>query len=161
MNSTHETTPFPPTGEADEAGRNTEGENGDKGFAARFSLRILIAEDDYITRRRLRLLLENLGYTIQSVENGQECLEEATRQTYDLVLLDLDMPVLDGVDCARQMRYGRIASAIVALTSVPVQVARLASLGAGINAYLEKPIKMEDLKQTLRVACFNRAYSST
>ena len=124
-------------------------------FAKKFPLRIIVADDDYISRRTLRFMLEGLGYDVETVENGHECLAAMLAKPFDVVLLDLDMPVMDGIDCARAARAARINTIIVALTAVPVQIARLASLGAGINSYLEKPVVMDELKQALRVASFN------
>lgn len=129
----------------------------EQAFAAKFPLRVLVADDDYISRRTLRFMLEGLGYQIETAENGAECLTANLTQHFDVVLLDLDMPVMDGIDCARAMRQAKMDTTLLALTAVPIQIARLASLGAGFNGYLEKPVAMDELKQALRVASFNRA----
>ena len=69
----------------------------DPGFALDHPLRILIADDNYINRRVLSLLLQRLGYQVDTTENGQDCLATALSTTYDLLLIDINMPVIFGM----------------------------------------------------------------
>src|ERR1700761_7353669 len=88
--------PFP---WADDGGAEmTKGEK-EYEFAEAYPLRILIADSNYISRRMLRLMLEGLGFKIDSVENGQECLNAAIGANFDLILMEVDMPVMDGIEC--------------------------------------------------------------
>jgi two-component system sensor histidine kinase/response regulator len=156
MHTSHEqfSSPSPPESVED---RVAAAENGEPLFATKFPLSILIADDNYISRRTLILLLQNLGYKVDSAENGQECLNAATKKTYALIFMDIDMPIMDGIECTRAIRDAKIATAIVAVTAIPPQVARMESMGAGMNGYIEKPVKMDALKQALRLAYLSRA----
>ncbi len=73
-------------------------------FARKYPLRILIAEDNYINRKVLLLWLHQMGYTAQSTENGMECMNEALHGNYDLILTDIDMPEMNGIDCTYNIR---------------------------------------------------------
>lgn len=137
-----------------------EEESGDKSFAKKYPLRILIADYDYSGRRSLTLLLECLGYRFESVEDGQACLDAAMRNEHDLILLGLDhLPMLDAVECTFRIREAKIDTTIFALSSFPPEVARLQSMGAGLNGYFRKPLNPEEIKQALRRAYLNSAYS--
>jgi len=139
--------------------QKVEEENGDRSFAKRYPLRILIADQDYISRRTLTLMLECLGYKFESVENGQECLDAAVLNTHDLIFMDLDhLPILDGAECTTRIREAKIDTTIFALTTFPPVVARLQSMGAGLNGFLQKPLKPDDLKQALRMAFLSSVY---
>ncbi len=89
----------------------------DMPFAEQYPLRILVAEDDYICRRVMVILLERLGYDVDDVENGLECLEAAGKKYYDLILTDIDMPQVDGLECAECLRTSGIDSSVIAVTA--------------------------------------------
>src|ERR1700761_4220625 len=94
MDLSHDQLPASPQGE----GADTEDEGGSYPlFAQQYPLRILIAEDDYINRRCLILLLQRLGYRADYVENGRECLTAVLQRPYDAILSDINMPEMDGV----------------------------------------------------------------
>lgn len=131
-------------------------ESEDTQFAARFPLRILVADHDYIGRRTLTLKLAGLGYRAESVENGGECLAAAVKGHFDLIILEIDLPVLNGIECSRCIRDEKVKTSLVAVSPLPSALTRLECLGAGINGYLEKPIALEQLKQALRVAFANQ-----
>jgi CheY-like chemotaxis protein len=148
-----------PSSEA-RAGPKNEQESQDKSFAKRYPLRILIADHNYISRRTLTLMLKGLGYNFESVENGQECLDAAVREAHDLILLDLDhLPILDGAECAMRIREAKIDTTMFAFSSFPPEVARLQSMGAGLNGFFQKPIKPDELKQALRMAFLSSIYA--
>jgi CheY-like chemotaxis protein len=125
-------------------------------FAEEFPLRILIAEDDYILRRTLTILLKGLGYDVESVENGAECLSAGMTQAYDLILTDLEMPEMNGVDCATHLREAGVKTRIIALTGSAVTNAREGCLRAGMNGYLAKPITQNVIKNSLREVFENK-----
>nr|WP_246299102.1 PAS domain-containing hybrid sensor histidine kinase/response regulator [Desulfolutivibrio sulfodismutans] len=116
--------------------------------------RILVAEDDPVSRKGLVRMLEKMGYLASGAQNGQEALEALTREDFDLILMDVQMPVLDGVEATRRIRTepGFAAAAdipIVALTAYAMTGDRETFLAAGMNAYLAKPFEMDDLHTIL------------
>jgi len=119
--------------------------------------RVLVAEDDPVSRMGLVHMLHKLGYLAEAVVNGQEALEALTREDFDLILMDVQMPVLDGVDAARRIRREPAFAAkadipIVALTAYAMTGDREKFLRAGMNAYLAKPFEMDELRAVLAQA---------
>lgn len=127
-----------------------EVKDADHLFAHKYPLRILIAEDTYINRRLIVLLLQGLGYRADYVENGQECLQAALETSYDMILTNVDMPEMDGFACASRIRQAGIHIPIIALTALPPQSIQDHCLHAGMNGHLSKPIAIEELQRTLR-----------
>jgi signal transduction histidine kinase/ligand-binding sensor domain-containing protein/DNA-binding NarL/FixJ family response regulator len=113
-------------------------------------LRILLAEDNSINQRVALLLLERLGYSADVAANGQEVLEALRRQRYDVVLMDVQMPEMDGLDAARRIREEwRDGPWIVATTANALRSHREECLAAGMDAYLTKPVGLDDLRRVL------------
>jgi signal transduction histidine kinase/ligand-binding sensor domain-containing protein/ActR/RegA family two-component response regulator len=115
-------------------------------------LRILVAEDNAVNQRVIQGLLRRLGYDPVIVENGLLALEAVRQMPYDLMLLDLHMPEMDGLDAARQVvatvpedRRPRM----VALTASAFPEDRMACLEAGMQDFLSKPIQLDELRRTL------------
>jgi len=121
-------------------------------FAQQYPLRIMIADDNYINRRVLSLLLQRLGYQIDTTENGQECLAKAMDAPYDLLLLDINMPDMSGIECTQQFRDAGRKFRIVAVTATDPEVSRKLCLAAGMNDFIAKPVQMSELKRVLREA---------
>ncbi|MCB9496675.1 MAG: response regulator [Fibrobacteria bacterium] len=118
-------------------------------------MRILVAEDNRVNQILVRKLLEKLGYPCEMVSNGQEVLEELRRNPYDLVLMDCQMPEMDGLEATRRIRAGDCGEAvsgipIVALTAHALPEDKARCLDAGMNDYLAKPIHLETLGEALR-----------
>jgi PAS domain S-box-containing protein len=121
----------------------------------RHSLRILVAEDNHVNQILIRKLLDKLGYSCEIVENGQQVLEEIVRNPYDVVLMDCQMPVLDGLEATRRIRAGEAGEAnaaitIVALTAHALQEDRESCMRSGMDEYLSKPLHVEQLARVLR-----------
>ena len=119
-------------------------------------LRILLAEDN-VTNQKLALrLLERMGYRADVVSNGLEALAALRRQEYDVVMMDVQMPEMDGLEATRQIRQ-ELASErqphVIAMTANAMQGDREACLAAGMNDYVSKPIRVEEL-----VAALNRSH---
>ena len=129
-------------------------------FAIKYPLRILIAEDNYICRRVLTLMLERYGYSVTSVEDGQKCLNEAIQNRYDLIFLNIEMPSMDGIECTRCLRNAGVHSSIVAVTATHAEHARLDCLAAGMNGYIEKPVTANELKRALRLAFLGHIFAA-
>ncbi|HET6846434.1 MAG TPA: response regulator, partial [Anaerolineales bacterium] len=127
----------------------------DPEMGKRLPLRILVAEDHPTNQRLALLMLERLGYRADVAANGREVLEAVERQPYDVILMDIQMPEMDGLEAARQLRQ-RYPSGqgprIVAMTANVTKRDRRACLDAGMNDYLPKPIRVVEL-----VAALNRA----
>ena len=116
-------------------------------------LRVLLAEDDPVNASMTAALLRKLGHAVQVVSNGQECVEEAARGETDLVLMDVHMPVLDGLRATgviRESERGTTAHLpIVALTANAMKGDDIMCLSAGMDAYLAKPVTVSALKDLL------------
>jgi two-component system capsular synthesis sensor histidine kinase RcsC len=133
-----------------EAPHLSEGETSDIEFSTRFPLRILIAEDNYTNRRLLILMLRGLGYEPLAVENGRECLYAALAGSFDLVLTDLQMPEMSGIECAQGLRNAGLQMPIVAITAGEQELSREACAQVGMNGYLPKPVNFAELKRILK-----------
>jgi len=106
-------------------------------------LRILVAEDNPINQKLMVKMLENQGYRVDIAANGQEAVEALRNLPYDLVLMDAQMPELDGVEATRQIRQmnGQLAEMpIIAVTAHALKGDRERFLQAGMNDYLSKPV---------------------
>jgi len=116
--------------------------------------RILLAEDDKISQISVQRLLEKAGYHVRAVDDGSQALEALRREDFDCVLMDVQMPVLDGVTatkCIRTDLSGALNSEIpiVALTAYAMSGDRDIFLTAGMDAYLPKPVDLEKMKQAI------------
>ena len=115
-------------------------------------LRILLAEDNTVNQQIALLVLESMGYRADVASNGLEAVEAMSSIPYDLVLMDVQMPEMDGLEATRRIRtLGSTASGvhIVAMTANAMQGDREACLAAGMNGYLSKPIRPEELAAAL------------
>jgi signal transduction histidine kinase/ActR/RegA family two-component response regulator len=116
------------------------------------ALRVLLAEDEAINRIVVLGMLQHLGYHADSVNTGVEVLEALERQTYDVVLMDIQMPGLNGLEVTRRIRETRgDAPYIIALTAHALSGDRERCLAAGMNDYLSKPLALKDLENALAV----------
>jgi len=118
------------------------------------SLNILLVED-HPTNQKLALgLLEKWGHRATLANNGQEALELFGQQTFDLILMDMQMPVMGGVEATRQIRMieqkkGQPRTTIIAMTAAAMESDRVACLAAGMDDYLAKPIRTKELFEKL------------
>ncbi|MED5509322.1 MAG: ATP-binding protein [Pseudomonadota bacterium] len=117
--------------------------------------RVLLVEDNYINVVVAKGLIEMFGPTVEVAENGAEALSLLRRQSFDLVFMDCQMPVMDGYECSRQIRTdisGLINTdiPIIALTANAMRGDREKCLAAGMDDYLAKPVEAETIYQTLR-----------
>ncbi len=120
-------------------------------LADNIPLRILLAEDNHINQKVGLALLARLGYRADVAGNGLEALESVLRQPYDVVLLDIQMPEMDGIEAAQAMRkkLNDRCPILVALTANAFAGAREEYLSQGFDDYLSKPILPPSLRQLL------------
>ncbi|MFG1924674.1 response regulator [Cryptosporangium sp. NPDC048952] len=124
----------------------------DTGVPALPPLRILLVEDNPVNQRVAQLLLGQLGYRADTVSNGQEAVHAVHRAPYDLILMDVQMPVMDGLEATRRIRAELPAGQqpyILAMTASVLLEDRNACQAVGMNSYLAKPVRATDLRDAL------------
>ena len=132
----------------------------DREMARRLPLHILIAEDNVVNQRVALRMLERLGYRADLVVNGVEVLEALGRRHYDVVLMDVQMPEMDGLDATRRIRAqkpGQARPIIVAMTANAMASDREECLAAGMDDYISKPVQFAALMAALHRAGEGRA----
>ena len=114
--------------------------------------RVLLAEDNEISSRLACKILTKAGYCVQAVSNGEEAVAAFQRSEWDLVLMDVQMPLLDGFDASRRIRQLPEPKSvpIIALTANAMSGDRERCLAAGMNDYLTKPLVAAHLLSTIR-----------
>ena len=124
----------------------------DPGLAARYPLRILLAEDNAVNQKLALRILSQMGYSAEVASNGLETVEAVERRSFDLVLMDVQMPEMDGIEATRRIRASSVVARqphIVGLTANAMQGDREKCLAAGMNDYITKPIRVEELVNAL------------
>jgi signal transduction histidine kinase/DNA-binding response OmpR family regulator len=123
------------------------------GFGTTPPLTILLAEDNIVNQRVARGILEKRGHTVITADNGEEAVEAFTAQRFDIVLMDIQMPKMDGLEATAVMRGREAATCghtpIVAMTAHALKGDEERCLAAGMDAYLSKPLRTELLHQTI------------
>jgi len=120
-------------------------------FADSFPLRILIAEDNLINQKLAMRVLNKLGYTPEIANNGKEAVSMQGSNDYDLILMDMLMPEMDGIQATQEIRNQSVRQPqIVAMTANALPEDKVACLQAGMNDYISKPIKLEILMDMLK-----------
>ena len=110
---------------------------------------ILIVDDDQIIRETLRDLLESKGYSVDTVETGKEAMEKVKARSFDLALLDIKLPDIEGTELLRKMHSLTPRTMKVMMTAYGALRIAMDSFNFGADAYLLKPIKDEDLLRTV------------
>ena len=110
---------------------------------------IMIVEDYNDTRILLRRVLERLGYTVLEASNGQEAVDIAGREHPDLILMDLDLPILDGIAATQRIRKQPEMEKvpIVAVTAYPMSYTHVKAFAKGCSEYMAKPIDTTELER--------------
>ena len=118
------------------------------------NIRILLVEDDEVNQKVNALLLEKWGYQVDIAENGQEAISQLELKPYDIVLMDIHMPVLDGLEATKRIRSQRqhLKSSnipIIAMTASALEEDKEVCLEAGMDDYIVKPFNLEDLENKI------------
>jgi HPt (histidine-containing phosphotransfer) domain-containing protein/DNA-binding NarL/FixJ family response regulator len=128
-------------------------------FAQQYPLRILLAEDNVTNQKVALSLLKRIGYSADVVENGAKAVQALARQFYDVILMDIQMPEMDGLEATKYIREHWETPAkspyIIAVTAHAIPGYRDLCLEAGMNDYITKPVRQEELK-----AALTRSYRS-
>ncbi|CUH52068.1 CheY chemotaxis protein or a CheY-like REC (receiver) domain [Shimia marina] len=125
-------------------------------LAAR-NLSILVADDEPVNRKIIQRLLKHCGLTCDLVEDGFECVSKAMAEDYDLILMDIDMPGMGGIEAARELQKLRGATTpkIIAVTAHVSVAQKEACDQAGFDGFIPKPVKLETLTQVLKESLFD------
>ena len=128
-----------------------QGDGRDAEMGTRLPVRILLAEDNMVNQMVALRLLKRLGYRADVAANGLEVLEALDRQAYDVVLMDVQMPEMDGLEATRRIVADeRPRPRIIALTANVMTGDRERYLEAGMDDYISKPIRMPELVEALQ-----------
>jgi CheY-like chemotaxis protein len=118
------------------------------------SLNILLAEDDKVNSVAVSGLLKRMGHRVRTVDNGKMALTALRGEPFDLVLMDIQMPVMDGVQATRAIREGEVGQdktsiPIIAMTAYAMKGDRENFLGKGMTDYIAKPLDKTDLESAI------------
>jgi PAS domain S-box-containing protein len=116
-------------------------------------LNILVVEDLFDNSRLVKHILESAGARVDVAFNGMDGIVKANSAVYDLVLMDMQMPVMDGYEAVKRMRAGGYSRPVIALTAHAMKGERERCLAIGCDGYISKPIRREDLVRELVAAC--------
>lgn len=141
----------------EKCGREARTESGEPGGLAgiepakggRGPYMILLAEDNPANVKLVKMLVERAGHRLVTAENGKIAYEMALADKFDAILMDVQMPVMDGMESARMIRAAGVKTPIIALTADAVTSEREAGLAAGMDEYMTKPLNMRRLEKLI------------
>ncbi len=115
---------------------------------------VLVVEDDAINRFYVKSLLEKMGYKVETAENGEEALKVLGEKDFSFVIMDVQMPVLDGIETVKAIREEKEGVKnpevpVIALTAHAFEEEREKIMASGMDAYLSKPFHVKDLEAIL------------
>lgn len=118
-------------------------------------LGILVAEDNPVNQRMTLLMLKKLGYNADAVASGKEVIDALTHRPYDVILMDVQMPEMDGIEATHVIRetWSKKGPRIIALTAYALSGDKERCLEAGMDDYISKPVQLKDLVKVLRNIC--------
>ena len=113
-------------------------------------MRILLAEDEEQLARVLKMAMEQSGYQVDAVENGQAAVELSQKNAYDAIILDIMMPIKNGIEALKEIRARGDRTYIMMLTAMAEEDDRVNGLDSGADDYLTKPFSLKELLARLR-----------
>ncbi len=118
------------------------------------SLRVLVAEDNPVNQRVVKYMVDKLGHSLDIVSNGRDALDQLRRSQYDVVLMDVQMPEMDGLEATQAIRQAETARGghqpVVAMTAHAMKEDRERCLAAGMDDYISKPLEINELRRVLQ-----------
>jgi len=124
----------------------------DRDLASNIPVSILVAEDNQINQRLILRILKQMGYESDLVQNGVEVLTALGKRTYDIIFMDVQMPMMDGFETTRQVRnlnHGMKQPTIIAMTANAMEGDREKCIDSGMDDYLAKPVRINELQQII------------
>ena len=118
-------------------------------------MKVIIAEDNQLNQQLMSLYMKRLDWDFIVVCNGLQAVEACRNELFDLVLMDIDMPVLDGIEATRYIRIFNSYIPIIAVTAFTDDTIRNESIAAGMNSFLPKPCSRNEIFAAVS-ACMNR-----
>jgi CheY-like chemotaxis protein len=121
-------------------------------MASKYPLRILLAEDNTVNQHVGLLMLSRLGYVADLAQDGQQAVKAIERAEYDLILMDIQMPDMNGIDAARVIREKLVPKcpSIFALTAEALEGDKQRFLSLGFDGYLSKPLQTHTLQEAIK-----------
>ena len=110
---------------------------------------VLVAEDEHANQMLIKTLLEKEGLQVTVVHDGDRAVEQALAQPFDLILMDIQMPVVNGLEATKTLRQKDISVPIIALTAHAMRGDRDKCIDAGCNDYIPKPVDPTQLRRIL------------
>jgi CheY-like chemotaxis protein len=129
-------------------------------FATNYPLKIMVAEDNLINQKMILKVLDKLGYKAALASNGKEAIKLLDEQYYDMIIMDVQMPEMDGLEATRYIRKNyTVQPTIVAMTANAMLEDRDECLNAGMDDYISKPLKIESLITILKQTVHHKTNS--
>ena len=133
----------------EEGSISAQGQSHHEFDSQKFSGRVLIAEDSPSSQKLIKLLLERMGPECVGVEDGHQAVERAQAEAFDLILMDIQMPEMNGYEATRALREKHICTPIIALTAHAMAGDKQKCREAGCDGYIAKPICLEELGEVI------------
>lgn len=118
------------------------------------SKKVLVAEDSSVIQNLTKKILQIQNYQISSVKNGEQVLKQLENESFDIILMDINMPIMDGMECAKKIRAlddkEKAQTPIIAITGNAKNYSMEDFKSVGINEYLPKPLNFDDLVETVK-----------
>jgi CheY-like chemotaxis protein len=114
-----------------------------------FPIKVLIAEDNLLNQKIIGILIQRLGWHYCIVDNGKKAVEECMKNEYDVVLMDIDMPVMNGWDATVAIKNHTPNLPVIAHTAYSEEVVKERSFAAGMDYFLAKPYNQMEIQRTI------------
>ena len=114
---------------------------------------VLVAEDNYMNIELYKIIANKVGFNVDIAKNGKEAVEKVQQKKYDIILMDWHMPILDGIEATKKIRSHKVDTPIVGVTANAIKGDREICIEAGMNDYISKPIRIEQIKTCLNTWC--------